>query len=346
MAHIAFVVPRFHTNLFHPTRALIAAGHRVSLLVNVAGDFENHADISPLVLGRQPAPGAVHQALARLRPDIVFIRTAFDLSRQAAVAVRKLGQRALRYDLAPLDQAPDLKQRLLHRWRGLPRERITPVRAAGDSAQRRGTAHFMPWPVAPSDSLKVPDAVLATQPVPVLCVGKFGNPRKNQLALIAALDALGGGAAARLTLVGSPPRDNQAGGAAHFEAVQAAVRARPWIDIRVRVPHDEMGQVYAAHAICVLPSFDEPLGISPVEGMAYGTIPVISTQSGSAGYLTQGVDGLSVDMTQNRALDHALGPLLRDADMRRRLSAATRRTAETELSPQRFVQRMEALIAG
>ena len=56
-----------------------------------------------------------------------------------------------------------------------------------------------------------------------------------------------------------------------------------------------MPEVYAAHDICILPSFAEPLGTSPVEAMAYGTVPIISAQCGSAGYLTSGRDGFVFD---------------------------------------------------
>ncbi|MFZ5961825.1 glycosyltransferase family 4 protein [Thalassococcus sp. BH17M4-6] len=345
MARIAFVVPRFHTNLYHATAALIAAGHEVSILVNLTGTGEDHRHVTPVVLGRQPEPGAVEAALKAARPDIVFIRTAHELSRQAALAARKLRLRAMRYDLLPLGDMPTLKQRLLHRWRGLPPGRITPVRSAGDRTERQGKARYMPWPVAPAGGVEVTDAVLRASPVPVLCVAKFGNPRKNHLALIDALAALGGGEAARLTLVGSAPRDNQDGGAAYFQEVQTRADTCDWIDIRVHVPYAEMPQLYASHAICVLPSFDEPLGISPVEGMAFGTIPVISAQSGSAGYLTDGVDGLCVDVAKEGALQSALAPLLRDPKLRQRLSAATRQTWAKDLSPKRFVTRMEALIA-
>ena len=346
MSRIVFVVPRFHTNLFYATKALIAAGHRVDVLVNGIGAREDHRHLTPVMLGKAPGDGVLQDILRDLDPDVVFIRTAFKLSRQAAVAARRLGLRALRYDLAPLGEAGTLKQRLLHWRRGLPQARITPVRSPGDSRERQGQAHYMPWPVQDEQGLRVGPEVMARQPVPILCVGKFGNPRKNHMALIVALDALGGAQVARLTLVGSGPHDDQDGGHAYFKSLEEAVAERPWIDLRMNLPHEEMAQIYAGHAICVLPSLDEPLGFSPVEGMVCGTIPVISDQSGSAGYLTHGTDGLRVDMKVPGALEDGLRALVQDADLRARMSAAARHTAETELSPARFVQRMEALIAA
>jgi glycosyltransferase involved in cell wall biosynthesis len=44
-----------------------------------------------------------------------------------------------------------------------------------------------------------------------------------------------------------------------------------------------MARLYARHRIRGPPPFGEPLGIAPVEGMAHGTIPSISTDSGRAG---------------------------------------------------------------
>jgi len=346
MAHIAFVVPRFHTNLFHATAALLDAGHAVSVLATGAGSGEDHSRLTPILLGTTPEPGAMKETLQRLKPDLLFIRTAADLSRQAAKVARQQGLRAMRYDLLTLDGAPTAKQRLLHWWRGLPGQRVTPVRTPGDRAERHGAAHFLPWPVTRWADVAVTDAVLRQTPVPVLCVGKLGSPRKNHLPLIEALEALGGGEVARLTLVGSLNRVNFADGASYHDTLQQAVDARDWIEMRAEVPYAEMPRLFADHAICVLPSVDEPLGFAPVEGMAFGTIPVISAQSGSAGYLTGGTDGVIVDMQDPTALRGGLEPLLHDAGTRRAMSAAARATAESELSPKRFVERMEAILAA
>lgn len=344
MAHVLFVVPRFHTNLFFATRALIDAGHRVTVLAVVASDLEDHSVVVPHVLGDAPARADVAQMLAQDRPDLVLLRNSGGLSTIVGRVARAQGLRLLAYDLKPLTQRRSLRKRVSLWMQGRPWARVTPVRGLDPAAPLDPAAQYLPWPTA---ALPLPPDVardMASEPVRVLCVGKLAQVRKNQDNLIAALTALGGGAVARLTLVGSTSRAISGADNAHFDALQQAAAANDWIDIRSDLPFAAMAQLYAQSHICVLPSIGEPLGIAPVEGMAYGTIPVISTQSGSAGYLTHGVDGMQVDMNAPDALRAALEPLLASPDRRIAMSQAALHLAATDLSPKRFVQRIEALL--
>ncbi|KMK68770.1 glycosyltransferase family 4 protein [Puniceibacterium sp. IMCC21224] len=346
MAHILFVVPRFHTNLFFATRALVQAGHRVSVLAVTASELEDHSILEPAVLGDTPDRAVVADLLARDRPDLLLLRNSGGLSKVVGREARRQGLRLLAYDLKPLTQCRSLRKRLSLWMQGRPYQRVTPVRGLDPQASLDAGAHYLPWPTA---ALPLPDGAardMTARPVQVLCVGKLAQVRKNQDKLIAALVALGGGADVRLTLVGSTSRAISGADNAHFAALNAAAARHDWITIRSDLPFADMARLYAASHICVLPSVGEPLGIAPVEGMAYGTIPVISTQSGSAGYLTDGQDGMRVDMEQPGALRAALEPLVTSSARRAAMSAAARHTAETELSPERFVQRVEALLRG
>ena len=78
--------------------------------------------------------------------------------------------------------------------------------------------------------------------------------------------------------------------------------------------------------------------------MAYGSVPVISTGCGTAGYITDGVDGMRVEMSDPGALADAMARLVEDRTLVRRLGASARQTAETELGPARFVERIEAIL--
>ncbi|WP_146590107.1 glycosyltransferase family 4 protein [Puniceibacterium confluentis] len=346
MAHVLFVVPRFHTNLFFATRALIGAGHRVTVLAaSQSAAMEDHSVVVPQVMGESPARDAVCRVLEADRPDLVLLRTSGALSRQVAQVSRRLRLRVVGYDQRPMTEPRSLRRRLSLWLQGRPWQRVTPVPGVDAAAPQDQAASYLPWPTA---ALPLPTGAERDQsdmPVRVLCVGKLAQVRKNQPLLIAALAALGGGDRVRLTLVGSTSRAISGADADHHAVLQQAARENDWIDIRGDVPFAEMPALYAAHHICVLPSVGEPLGSAPVEAMAYGTIPVISLDTGSVGYVTDGVDGLRVDVTVPGALETALAPLLASPELRVRLSDAARRTAETELSPARFVQRIDALLA-
>ncbi len=347
MAHVLFVVPRFHTNLFFATRALIEAGHRVTVLAAAESTaMEDHSVVTPRVLGDIPARSAVRAALEAAAPDLILLRNSGALSKEVGRVARRMRLRVVGYNLRPMTQVRSLRKRLSLWAQGRPWERVTPVPGLDPAAPLDPAATYLPWPTAalplPEGAERDPAAV----PVRVLCVGKLAQVRKNQHLLIAALRALGGGTRVRLTLVGSTSRAITGADGDHAAFLSAEARSNGWIDIQGDVPFAAMAALYAAHHICVLPSVGEPLGIAPVEGMAYGTIPVISTDSGSAGYVTDRVDGLRVDMGTPGALEAALGPLLVAPELRVRMSQAARRTAQTELSPARFVQRIEALLAG
>ena len=203
-------------------------------------------------------------------------------------------------------------------------------------------AHYLPWPV---DVVSLPQTVYrdpAALPVRVLCVGKLAQTRKRQDALIKALVPLAG--QVELTLSGATDRNISGADEAHFAALQDAAARYDWVTIRENVPFEDMPALFASHHICVLPSSNEPLGVAPLEAMAYGTIPVIAQDAGSAGYLTPGRDGVRVDMAVAGALHEALANLVARPDLRQTLSDGAKHTAQTELSPQRFLARIDALL--
>ena len=149
---------------------------------------------------------------------------------------------------------------------------------------------------------------------------------------------------ARLILVGSERVLDTPEDRAHFAALKASSEAEDWIDMRGLIPFSEMPALYASSDICILPSFDEPLGFAPAEAMAYGCVPVISVEAGSAGYLSEGESGLLVDPHRPETVAKALDRLIGDPELRQRLGQGARETALGELGPQRFVRRMQAII--
>lgn len=47
---VLFVVPRFHTNLFFATRALVDYGHKVSVIATSSMLIEDHSVVRPIVI--------------------------------------------------------------------------------------------------------------------------------------------------------------------------------------------------------------------------------------------------------------------------------------------------------
>uniref|UniRef100_UPI0035687C84 hypothetical protein n=1 Tax=Puniceibacterium confluentis TaxID=1958944 RepID=UPI0035687C84 len=113
MAHVLFVVPRFHTNLFFATRALIGAGHQVTVLAaSQSTAMEDHSVVVPQVMGEAPTRDAVCRVLEADRPDLVLLRTSGALSRQVARVSRRLRLRVVGYDQRPMTEPRSLRRRL------------------------------------------------------------------------------------------------------------------------------------------------------------------------------------------------------------------------------------------
>lgn len=337
MARILFTLPRFHTNMWFAVRQIRKDGHEVRLLVNNASKSEDYLHTTPKVLGNYPSRAEVNDAVTEFNPDLVILRNAWALSRRAARAARQHSIPALRYDLLAVEDAPNFFRRLKLFHKGMPRRRITPVRRSGDSSYQDPFANFLPWPVGRLSEKTVPRA--PGERLRVLLVGKLSLSRKNQLALVAALEAIDAGKWLTLTLVGTTPKAD----APHVADVKALLD-RPWVRLAESRPFREMADLYIRHDVCILPSFDEPLGASPVEAMAYGVVPFISTQCGSAGYLTSGTDGIVFDPNQLSVAAEALVRLAQSENELASLRLGVAKTVESCLSEEVFSRRFSGLL--
>lgn len=336
---VLFVVERFHTNLWEATRALNAAQIDVAIWGSGSGKTEDHSVVAPRLFPHDADPEAFRSAWEELKPDLVILRNVAAHRRSVARLARASGTPMWFYDLNPYHWREPLKRRLTRRFQGLPLRRVTPVLGLDTAIRPDKGARYIPWPVVAAPNLPERQG---EGPVTVLCVAKLHNPRKNHGMVIDALRAQGRAGKVRLLLAGTTgdPVHN----AAQITALEEVAAAEPWLDLHANVPFKRMPELYRQADICILPSLREPLGFAPVESMAYGCVPVISTDAGSAGYVQHGENGLHVDVTRAGAVEEALTTLIDDPALRQRLGAAAKRTAEGELGAERFVERMSALL--
>lgn len=96
------------------------------------------------------------------------------------------------------------------------------------------------------------------------------------------------------------------------------------LEIRGRVPLDEMPSVYAAMDICVMPSIQESFGVAALEAQSM-CVPVVATPvEGLKEVLLDGVTGLYVAPGDPYALANALDQLILDPVLRRTMGEAGR----------------------
>ena len=166
----------------------------------------------------------------------------------------------------------------------------------------------------------------------ILCVGTI-EPRKNLPTLLAAF----AGVAA-----GDPDIELVVAGRKGWKWQETYDAAERWrVTDRVRfleyVPPEDLPPLYAGALLFVYPSFYEGFGIPPLEAMA-GGIPVIASNTSSLPEVV-GEAGVLVDPRDTRAITESIQRLLRDDQLRERLSRAGRERA-SKFSWEEFARRI------
>lgn len=210
-------------------------------------------------------------------------------------------------------------RRALVRLAMAPADRVVAVWTAGERALRAALGGAKVRLV--DNGVRVEDFTPGEQArdVPrVLYVGLL-TPRKGLLDLVEASRILTGrGVAHELCLLGGTPDE---GPAAEVPVRAAATGVARLLGTR---PREEMAAAYADADVFCLPSWWEAMPLSVLEAMASG-LPVVATDVGDVSRaVVHGETGLVVPPRRSEALADALEPLLRDAQLRRRMGAAGR----------------------
>jgi Glycosyltransferase len=181
-------------------------------------------------------------------------------------------------------------------------------------------AQALPGPTTVSVPLPVdrPDTATATGPVAVagadlplvLCVGSQ-EPRKNQLAVIAAAERLwDAGHRFRLRFIG--------GGSASFihrfdEVVARARRRGLSIEVLRGAGDDDLVAAYREAAFTVFPSLHEGYGLPVAESLTFG-VPVVTSDYGSTAEIARDGGCLLVDPRSDDEIGDAMERLLTEPE--------------------------------
>jgi glycosyltransferase involved in cell wall biosynthesis len=340
---IVMLVPRFHTNLYFAVRALVDAGHKVHLVCGQTEGIEDHSIIRPIYPELPMTVARAFRLLRDLSPDLLIIRRVKGLSLPIFTAALLRGDHVVGYDQRPYFSPRSWRKILSELVRGRPMRRLTPVLGLNRAGFPDRLASYIPFPVEnPSIRRKyAPGGV-----VRILMVGKLSQRRKKHLFLIEALKSIRNVGQFTLTLVGSTKLVAGENGNGYIDAVMSEAKSgllAGQIDVIPDLPFQRMSEVYSAHDICVLPSISEPLGTAPLEGMAFGCVPIISRDCGSAGYIDGKNCGFLIDPDDRASLENALESLVSNPSMIAKMGEKARSLTESEFSAARFVERIEGL---
>ena len=207
-------------------------------------------------------------------------------------------------DLELARRVPALARRVLRRARLV----IAPSEALADEAARLGARDVRTIP----SGVDLPEQVAdEAEPPEILFAGRLSR-EKGILELVAAADGY------PLVVAGDGPLRSEVPDALGF------------------VPHDELERLYGRAAVVACPSHREGFGVVCAEAMAAGRPVVAGDVGGLRDLVVDDETGVLVPPRDVAALRAALGRLLGDRELRRRLGEAGRKRIADRFTWQRF----------
>jgi glycosyltransferase involved in cell wall biosynthesis len=123
-------------------------------------------------------------------------------------------------------------------------------------------------------------------------------------------------------------------------------RARPYDEFFENLPQERLSWLYSRCPIYCCPSWDEGLGMPPMEAMACGAALATYDNGGSRDYAVDGRTALVAPRRDVDALARALARLVEDDGLRARLARQGRELVTTRFDWDRATAQLEALLAS
>lgn len=168
-------------------------------------------------------------------------------------------------------------------------------------------------------------------------VGRLDLRKGQQWLIRAAASPAGGRQELRYALIGASEEDYRA----ELETLTAELGLEAAIKFTGHRPDSR--ELYASLDILVVPSFAEAFGLVAVEGML-SELPVVASNSGALPeFVADGVNGLLVELNDERALAAAISRLADDPLLRAELGARAREWARGSLAMNLVLDRLDDL---
>ncbi len=120
----------------------------------------------------------------------------------------------------------------------------------------------------------------------------------------------------------------------------------PYDEFHEDLPQERLAALYSGSDIYLCPSWDEGLGMPPMEAMACGAALVTYDNGGSRDYARDGETALVARRRDVADLTEQLARMVADASLRARLAAAGRTFVTSAFDWERAVTRLERLFEG
>jgi len=206
--------------------------------------------------------------------------------------------------------------------------------------------NYIPFAVYPVYKQRSPQCIVKYSPPRILMVGKFGSLRKNHEVFIDALSIVKRTHASFVaTIVGSCRSPFDFNRLEYLREKISSEKLEDYLDLRYNLSHEKMRDLYSISEIFVLPSIAEPASVSLVEAMSAGLAVICCYDSGTRGYLQDGISGFIAQSVQPREYAKLIIRLLSDRSLLQRMSMAARlqaaHTTHPSLVSAKFIDLLE-----
>lgn len=118
------------------------------------------------------------------------------------------------------------------------------------------------------------------------------------------------------------------------------------IVIGVEIPEQKMPDFYNSIDLMLLPSVDEPFGLSTIEAMACGKVAIGANSGATTEIIRNGTDGFMIDPNNYIQLTDLLAKLMADDELRKTIGMNARRSAVERFSIDLLVDSLENMYEG
>ncbi len=321
MAHIAFRVPRFHTNMVGWVEQLEAFGHSVSLLVSRSEPTEIHhtgvlrATSLFEIPNREDSPQgpnssaprvALSRWLSETKPDLLIVRDFNRVYSQTALAAgRRFNIRTVLYL-----QVQDLKD--LHpvhaqavEWfsRVTSTRLISPLPPAANPASSSSLT-FTPFVPGAEFFTSASESSETIGQLRMLSVGKFVERKRHDLAVECLKSS--SPSDATLTIVGErSTAEHEAQWSLLIEQVGYEGLGER-ITFRANVTPESMPALFREHDLLLMLAEREPASMSVVEALASGLVVVARSDNRTSAFVAASGLGVVLPLSGSEGLAQAI----------------------------------------
>lgn len=118
------------------------------------------------------------------------------------------------------------------------------------------------------------------------------------------------------------------------------------VKICVEVPHEDMPSFYNSMDLMLLPSTDEPFGLSTIEAMSCGTVAIGANSGATTEIIRNKVDGFIIQPENHIELADLLVKLMANDDLRKDVGMNSRRTIVERFSIDKLVESLDKMYKG